>query len=139
MGQALQVAAVALGLLAALLAQVALVVEAGVGFVGASLQVVLAQAHQHVAGFHPLSGLDQQFADLSADLEREVRATAGLDGAGAGIGDQGFHRAAAHFGQPNRYRIRAVPEAHDACRQGENRNDYQQLAHADRLRCQPMG
>ncbi|MNT24851.1 hypothetical protein D3C72_1603480 [compost metagenome] len=123
--EALEVALVLAGLAATLLAQVALRVEARAGFFDPRLQVILAQAHEYVAGLHPLPGVDQQLADLAAGLERQVGTPAGLHGTGTGVGHQGFHRAIGHFHQLHGDGLGAHPESRQHQQGCQNRNNYQ--------------
>ncbi|MCY1442765.1 hypothetical protein D9M71_591470 [compost metagenome] len=130
MAQAFEVAAIQFRLGAALLAGLALPGEARLGFRDPRLAVVLAQAHQHLAGLHPLALVDQQFGDLATEIERQPRAPAGFQGAGTGVGDQGFHLSPPHFHQPHRLRLRPAPPPEQQAQGDDDQGQSRQLAHA---------
>ena len=67
--QAAVIALVQLGLAAQLLALAAAYLETCAGLLDPRLAVVLAQAHEHLAELDVLAFVDQQLADLAADVE----------------------------------------------------------------------
>ena len=107
--QAAVIALVQLGLAAQLLALAAAYLKTRTSLLDPRQAVVLAQAHEHLAEFDLLAFVDQQLADLAADIERQPRTATGFQGAGAGIGDQGFHRAALHRDQLHGHRLGSLP------------------------------
>ncbi|MNY09830.1 hypothetical protein D3C86_1427710 [compost metagenome] len=123
------VAQIQIGLQATLLTLIAQALQARLDLAHAGLQFVLAQAHQHLTGRHPLALFHQALADLGAQVERQLGAPAGLERTGAGIGHQGLDRTALHHDQPHRQRLRSAPPPEQRRQAQQQRHSQQHLAH----------
>jgi hypothetical protein len=81
--------------------------ELGAGDRRARVEVAMPQSHQHLPGLDAVAFLHPQPLDAPAGDGRHLRALAGLDLAGAGVGQRGLDGAAGHLMHHHLDRLRA--------------------------------